>query len=97
MAGEVKHPDRNLPLALIASMFIIIALYVIVNVSYFYVMSPTDVASVSATRISGRCIDRKSSWASGGDFDGWRHVALILGLAADFNSGNRSHPLRNGS
>lgn len=49
MAGEVKHPERNLPLALIASMFIIIALYVIVNVSYFYVMSPTDVASVSAT------------------------------------------------
>ena len=49
MAGEVKHPERNLPLALIASMFIIITLYVIVNVSYFYVMSPTDVASVSAT------------------------------------------------
>jgi APA family basic amino acid/polyamine antiporter len=49
MAGEVKHPERNLPLALIASMLIIIALYVIVNVSYYYVMTPTDVASVSAT------------------------------------------------
>jgi APA family basic amino acid/polyamine antiporter len=49
MAGEVKHPERNLPLALIASMLIIIALYVIVNVSYYYVMNPTDVASVSAT------------------------------------------------
>ena len=49
MAGEVKHPERNLPLALIASMLIIITLYVIVNVSYFYVMDPTSVASVSAT------------------------------------------------
>lgn len=49
MAGEVKHPDRNLPLALIASMLIIITLYVIVNVSYYYVMTPTEVASVSAT------------------------------------------------
>ena len=49
MAGEVKHPERNLPLALIASMLIIIALYVIVNVSYYYVMNPTDVASISAT------------------------------------------------
>jgi APA family basic amino acid/polyamine antiporter len=49
MAGEVKHPERNLPLALIASMLIIIALYVIVNVSYYYVMTPTDVASVPAT------------------------------------------------
>jgi APA family basic amino acid/polyamine antiporter len=49
MAGEVKHPERNLPLALIGSMIIIILLYVIVNVSYYYVMTPTEVASVSAT------------------------------------------------
>jgi APA family basic amino acid/polyamine antiporter len=48
MAGEVKHPDRNLPLALISSMFIVIVLYVLVNVSYFYVLTPTELASVSA-------------------------------------------------
>ena len=52
MAGEVKHPDRNLPLALIASMLIIIVLYVIVNVSYYYVMTPTEVASVDANASS---------------------------------------------
>ncbi|HKO44763.1 MAG TPA: amino acid permease [Pyrinomonadaceae bacterium] len=52
MAGEVKDPQRNLPLALIASMLIIIVLYVIVNVSYYYVMTPTDVASVDATATS---------------------------------------------
>ena len=52
MAGEVKDPHRNLPLALIASMFIIIVLYVIVNVSYYYVMTPTDVASVDANASS---------------------------------------------
>jgi basic amino acid/polyamine antiporter, APA family len=48
MAGEVKHPDRNLPLALISSMLIVIVLYVLVNVSYYYVLTPTEVASVSA-------------------------------------------------
>jgi basic amino acid/polyamine antiporter, APA family len=48
VAGEVKHPERNLPLALIGSMLIIITLYVIVNVSYYYVLTPTEVASVSA-------------------------------------------------
>ncbi|HUS09574.1 MAG TPA: amino acid permease [Pyrinomonadaceae bacterium] len=52
MAGEVKHPDRNLPLALIASMLIIIVLYVLVNVSYYYVMTPTEVASVDANATS---------------------------------------------
>ncbi len=52
MAGEVKHPERNLPLALIASMFIIIVLYVLVNVSYYYVMTPTEVAAVDTTASS---------------------------------------------
>lgn len=47
MAGEVKNPNRNLPLALISSMFIVMALYVLVNVSYYYVLTPTEVASVS--------------------------------------------------
>lgn len=47
VAGEVKHPDRNLPLALISSMFIVMALYVLVNVSYYYVLTPTLIASVS--------------------------------------------------
>jgi APA family basic amino acid/polyamine antiporter len=48
VAGEVKHPERNLPLALISSMLIVMALYVLVNVSYYYVLTPTEVASVSA-------------------------------------------------
>lgn len=48
MAGEVKHPERNLPIALITSMIIVILLYVIVNVSYYYVLTPTEVASVSS-------------------------------------------------
>jgi len=48
VAGEVKHPERNLPLALISSMLIVMALYVLVNVSYYFVMTPTEVASISA-------------------------------------------------
>jgi basic amino acid/polyamine antiporter, APA family len=48
MAGEVKHPERNLPLALIAGMLICMTLYVIANVGYYYVLTPTEVASVSS-------------------------------------------------
>jgi len=47
VAGEVKRPERNLPLALISSMFIVMGLYVLVNVSYYYVLTPTQIASVS--------------------------------------------------
>jgi APA family basic amino acid/polyamine antiporter len=47
VSGEVQNPSRNLPRALIGGTLLIMGLYLFVNLSYFYVMSPTDVASVS--------------------------------------------------
>jgi APA family basic amino acid/polyamine antiporter len=49
MAGEVKRPERNLPLGLIASMFLVIGLYLFVNFGYYHALAPTEVASVSAS------------------------------------------------
>lgn len=49
LAGEVKNPGRNLPLALIGGGLVVMALYLFVNVSYFHVLSPTDIANVSAS------------------------------------------------
>ena len=47
VAGEVKNPNRNIPIAIIGSVLLVIALYVGVHVAYFYVLDPTSVASVS--------------------------------------------------
>jgi basic amino acid/polyamine antiporter, APA family len=47
VAGEVQNPERNLPRALIGGMLLVLALYLFVNLSYFYVLSPTEIASVS--------------------------------------------------
>ena len=47
VAGEVKNPQRNIPLALVGGTITIIILYVFVNLAYFYVLDPTAVASVS--------------------------------------------------
>ena len=41
MAGEIKEPNRNLPLALAGGMAIIIIAYLLVNFTYLYVM-PID-------------------------------------------------------
>lgn len=49
VSGEVKNPQRNIPLALVTGMTICMALYVFVNTTYFYVLTPTQVASVPAT------------------------------------------------
>lgn len=48
VAGEVKDPNRNIPIAIIGSVLLIILLYVGVHIAYFYVLDPTTVASVSA-------------------------------------------------
>jgi APA family basic amino acid/polyamine antiporter len=47
VAGEVKDPNRNIPIAIIGSILIIILLYVGAQVAYFYVLDPTSIASVS--------------------------------------------------
>jgi APA family basic amino acid/polyamine antiporter len=49
LAGEVKNPGRNLPLALIGGGFVVMGLYLFVNVSYFHVLTPTAIASVPAS------------------------------------------------
>ncbi len=49
LAGEVKNPGRNLPLALIAGMFLVMGLYLFVNLSYYHVLTPTQIAAVSAS------------------------------------------------
>ncbi len=47
VAGEVKDPHRNIPIAIIGSVVAVIILYVFVHLAYFYVLDPTAIASVS--------------------------------------------------
>ncbi|MEZ5425313.1 MAG: amino acid permease [Pyrinomonadaceae bacterium] len=49
VAGEVKNPQKNVPLALIGGTVLIMLLYIFIHFAYFYVLNPTEVASVSAT------------------------------------------------
>ena len=46
LAGEVKNPARNLPLALIGGGLLVMALYLFVNVNYYHVLTPTQIADV---------------------------------------------------
>jgi APA family basic amino acid/polyamine antiporter len=56
VAGEVKNPGRNLPIAIIGSVVLIIILYVFAQVAYFYVLDPAAVASVSETGSVGMAV-----------------------------------------
>lgn len=49
VAGEVSHPQRNIPAALFAGMVTIFGLYALANLAYFYVLSPAQIASLPAS------------------------------------------------
>jgi basic amino acid/polyamine antiporter, APA family len=46
LAGEVRDPQRNLPRAFVGGMLVVAALYLLVNVAYFYALTPLQIASV---------------------------------------------------
>ncbi len=45
VASEIRNPQRNLPLALIAGTGSVIAIYMLANWAYFRILSPADVAA----------------------------------------------------
>jgi APA family basic amino acid/polyamine antiporter len=47
VAGEIKNPEKNIPIALIGGTVVIMILYVFAHFAYFYVLDPTTIASVS--------------------------------------------------
>ena len=49
LCGEVKDPQRNLPRMFIWGTLLVIALYVLINLAYFWVLTPQQIASVSPT------------------------------------------------
>jgi len=47
LGGEIKRPGHTIPRALIGGVLTVIALYLLINTAYFYVLTPVEVASVA--------------------------------------------------
>lgn len=45
VSSEIKRPDKNLPRSLIYGTMAVIVTYLLINIAYFYVLSPSQVAS----------------------------------------------------
>lgn len=48
VAGEVKDPRRNMPIAILGGTWLVIGVYVLVNFAYYRVLTPDEVASYPA-------------------------------------------------
>jgi APA family basic amino acid/polyamine antiporter len=49
LAGEIRDPQRNLPRAFVGGTLVVVALYLFVNVAYYFALTPLEIASVPAT------------------------------------------------
>ena len=48
IAGEVKNPQRNVPLSLIFGMFACLILYCVVNLSYYYILPVPEIMNANS-------------------------------------------------
>ena len=65
VGGEVKNPQRNLPRGLFIATFSVMVMYVFINIAYFYVLSPLDIASLPETSRVGTEVVRRIVGAGG--------------------------------
>jgi len=49
VGGEVRNPERNIPLALIGGMLAVMAIYCLANLAYFYALPFAEVVNSSST------------------------------------------------
>jgi basic amino acid/polyamine antiporter, APA family len=48
LAGEIRNPQRNLPRAFIGGTLVVGVLYLLVNLAYYYALTPLQIASIPA-------------------------------------------------
>jgi APA family basic amino acid/polyamine antiporter len=56
VAGEVENPQRNMPAALIIGASLVLAVYLLVNAAYFYVLTPPQV--LATNRVAAEAAQR---------------------------------------
>ncbi|MBX3290702.1 MAG: amino acid permease [Acidobacteria bacterium] len=80
VAGEVKDPNRNIPLAIIGSTILIIVLYAFVHVAYFYVLDPAAIASVPGDTAVAQVIVEKFAESGASALAGLAVAIFTFGL-----------------
>lgn len=87
VASEVKHPQRNLPLALIAGTLAVVAIYLSANLAYFYVLSAADVAATP--RVAGEMMRRILGNRGAGAVSVAAMISIFAALNGSILSGSR--------
>jgi basic amino acid/polyamine antiporter, APA family len=79
ISSEIRDPQRNLPRSLIVGTSAVIATYILINVAYFYVLSPLQVAQ--SHRVAADMMSRLYGQAAAGAVT----VAVLISIFAALN------------
>jgi APA family basic amino acid/polyamine antiporter len=82
IAGEVRNPERNVPLSLVAGMFVILFIYGLVNLAYFYAMPFAEILSSNSSSFPDALpVATKATETFMGDF-GIKFISLAFVFSA---------------
>ena len=87
VSSEIKNPSRNLPLALIGGMLLIIVVYLAANAAYFYVLPASAVASND--RVAGEMMRRILGAPGAGAVSMAAMISIFAALNGSILTGSR--------
>jgi basic amino acid/polyamine antiporter, APA family len=79
VSSEIKRPQRNLPLALVAGTLAVVLIYLLANTAYFHVLTASEVAT--SDRVAAAMM-RRAAGANGGDLVS---IAAMISIFAALN------------
>jgi APA family basic amino acid/polyamine antiporter len=87
VASEVREPQRNLPRALIGGTLLVVAIYLLTNLAYFYVLPAADVAS--SDRVAATMMQRVLGQFGAGAVSLAAMISIFAALNGSILSGAR--------
>lgn len=87
IASEVNNPQRNLPRALIAGVLAVIAIYLLTNLAYFYVLPAGDVAK--SDRVAAEMMSRVAGHPGAAAVSIAAMISIFAALNGSILSGSR--------
>ena len=87
VSSEIKNPSRNLPLALIGGMLLIIVVYLAANAAYFYVLPAQSVGT--SDRVAGEMMRRILGAPGAGAVSVAAMISIFAALNGSILTGSR--------
>lgn len=87
VSSEIRDPQRNLPRSLIFGTLAVIATYLLINVAYFYVLGPAEVAA--SHRVAADMMSRLHGNGAAGAVTVAVLISIIAALNGSILSGGR--------